>query len=223
MPDTQTVIQTATTAVPAANVLAALIMGGFLGLLGQGARTIVGLKGLYDEADSRDVSQTDLFSAARLVISLLIGFLAGLAATLALGIDKLLFIDPSKLDILLGIAAAGYVGTDFIEGFMSRFAPTQKPSAPAEKPTESVPEPIDEPLSQFVVKTALRTRGLATKTRRASEIYEGFVSSLGGHDPVSLTDPVGNYIHSHDTVAGIRAWAASLREFSPFNISRRNE
>jgi hypothetical protein len=64
MPDPQAVIQTATTAVttvPAANVLAALIMGGFLGLLGQGARAIVGLKGLHDDADSPDVGQTDLF------------------------------------------------------------------------------------------------------------------------------------------------------------------
>jgi hypothetical protein len=145
MPDLPTATQAATTIVntiPVANALAALIMGGFLGLLGQGARAVVGLKGLQDQVDSPDASQTDVFSAARLLMSLMIGFLAGLAATLAMGIDKLLFISPSNLDVLLGIAAAGYVGTDFIEKFMSRFAPTSKPSAPVNEQAENAPSAV---------------------------------------------------------------------------------
>ena len=129
------------TPISVANVLATLILGGFLGLLGQGARAIVGLKGLQDQVDNPDASRKDVFSAARLLMSLMIGFLAGLAATLAMGIGKLLH-DPTNIDVLLGIAGAGYVGTDFIEGFMSRFVPTSKPSAPAKEQAENAPSTV---------------------------------------------------------------------------------
>jgi hypothetical protein len=157
-------LQAATTPIPVASALAALILGGFLGLLGQGARAIVGLKGLQDQVDSPDASQTDVFSAARLLMSLMIGFLAGLAATLAMGIDKLLFINPSNIDVLLGIAAAGYVGTDFIEGFMSRFAPTRKPSTTAAKQTESTPEPTAGRQPQVLTEASFHTSDLGAPT-----------------------------------------------------------
>ena len=133
------------TTISVANALATLILGGFLGLLGQGARAIVGLKGLQDQVDNPDVSQKDVFSAARLLMSLMIGFLAGLAATLAMGIGKLLH-DPSNIDVLLGIAGAGYVGTDVIEGFMSRFTPSSKPATSVEKSTESAPAALESGL-----------------------------------------------------------------------------
>jgi hypothetical protein len=52
-----------------------------------------------------------------LVVSLIIGFIAGVGAALTIGIDKLLKIDAQNIQLLLGIAATGYVGADFIEAF----------------------------------------------------------------------------------------------------------
>jgi hypothetical protein len=113
-------------------MLEVLLLGGVMGLLGQGARAVVGLKGMTDQANALALNPNDLFQAARLLTSLLIGFLVGVAAALifmsqATGTE--LTID---WHILLGFAAAGYTGTDFLEGFISKYlAPTPQPSANA--------------------------------------------------------------------------------------------
>ena len=75
---------------PPASVLTALLLAGLLGMLGQGVRALAGLKKMNDDAGKQDASSADLFIASRLIVSLLIGFLAGIAAALTLGIDKLL-------------------------------------------------------------------------------------------------------------------------------------
>lgn len=110
------------------DVFATILLGGLMGLFGQGIRAVVGLKTMVDEATNQQKSESDLFSAARLIISLVIGFLAGIAATLTLGI-KTLMDNPGDLHTLLGIAAAGYAGTDAIEGFISKYLPFGKPKA----------------------------------------------------------------------------------------------
>jgi putative chitinase len=109
-----------------ARVIEIILLGGLMGLFGQGIRAIVGLKSMVDQANEKGVSQNELFDAARLLISLVIGFLAGIAATLALGFDKF---ETIQMSLLLGIAAAGYSGTDFIEGFISQYLPGGKPAA----------------------------------------------------------------------------------------------
>jgi hypothetical protein len=116
----------------AASMLTALLLGGLMGLLGQGIRAIVGLKSMVDLANATAVAQDDVFRAARLLVSLMIGFIAGVAATLALGPDKLSG-QTVPIDLLLGIAAAGYAGTDFIEGFMSQYLPGGRAGAPAQQ------------------------------------------------------------------------------------------
>src|SRR5579862_3499061 len=63
-------------------LLEVLILGALMGILGQGARAVVGLKGMSDNAKALDLSPNDLFEAARLVTSFLIGFLVGLAAAI---------------------------------------------------------------------------------------------------------------------------------------------
>jgi hypothetical protein len=120
-------------------MMTTLLLGGLMGLLGQGARTVVGLKSMSDEAKSLGVSPNDLFQAARLLTSLMIGFLVGLAAALiyiASGPPAADAAAAAKaagaLDwhILLGFAAAGYAGTDFLEGFISNYlTPAAKTSA----------------------------------------------------------------------------------------------
>lgn len=108
---------TAVTTMSAEELLGTLILAGFLGMVGQGARAIVGLKKMNDEAQASGASAQDLFIASRLVVSLIVGFIAGVIAAFCLGISKLLSIKDDDTQLMLGIAAAGYAGTDFIEAF----------------------------------------------------------------------------------------------------------
>jgi hypothetical protein len=113
-----------------AQVLGALTLGGLLGMVGQGVRAVAGMKKLNDEAYSAGLSSADLFSGARLAVSLLIGFVTGVIATLSLGLCKLTEFDVNDVNLLLGISAAGYVGSDFIEAFtenLGRFRTAQTP------------------------------------------------------------------------------------------------
>ena len=94
-------------------------LGGLVGALGQGARMIVGMKKLYDSVSGTDNSVKDLMELNKLLVSMLIGFIAGaLAAAGAIS-------DVSKVSMeqILALAAAGYAGADFIEGFMQRALP----------------------------------------------------------------------------------------------------
>lgn len=93
-----------------------IALGALVGALGQGARVIIGIKKLIDKARSARVQMTELFMASRLVISLGIGAVAGAAAAIVT-IDNLAAVTLSQI---MGIAAAGYAGADFIEGFVSR-------------------------------------------------------------------------------------------------------
>lgn len=104
-------------------LLSALLLAGLMGMVGQGARTVVGLKKLHDFNATQAPDQATTFLASRLVISLIIGFIAGVLAALAVGLDKLAGPAGAAVEVLLGLAAAGYAGADFIEGFMSK-APT---------------------------------------------------------------------------------------------------
>jgi len=98
-------------------------LGIMLGALGQGARTIVGLKKLNDYADGTGPSSV-LIDGMRLLISFGIGGVAGAfaAMTLIADLQKVL---PEQL---FAIAAAGYAGSDFIEGFITRISAGQGPT-----------------------------------------------------------------------------------------------
>lgn len=108
--------------ISASDLLVVLTVSGLLGMVGQGARAVAGLKKMNDALETAEAGQADVFRASRLVVSLIIGFIAGVAAALALGIEKLLKIDSSNIQLLLGIAAAGYVGADFVEAFARSLA-----------------------------------------------------------------------------------------------------
>jgi hypothetical protein len=116
--------------------LGVLTIGIILGALGQGARAIVGFKKLNDDNDTQA-----LFDGVRLLVSFGIGGVAGALAALT--------VLPTTGDItrdqLIGIAAAGYTGSDFIEGFISRFnggdaqkTPDPGTPAPANSPDGAV-------------------------------------------------------------------------------------
>lgn len=103
----------------ASDLLITLVLGGLMGLLGQGARAVVGLKTMVDSAKTLDVSPSDLFQTARLLTSLLLGFLVGVASAVTYLAGKAT--TPPDVQMLIGFAAAGYTGVDFLEGFISSY------------------------------------------------------------------------------------------------------
>jgi hypothetical protein len=94
------------------------VLGIIFGALGQGARAIVGIKKLNDYADENNPSAT-LIDGVRLFISFGIGGVAGAFAAVTLIAD---LTKPVLLEQLFAIAAAGYAGSDFIEGFITRIS-----------------------------------------------------------------------------------------------------
>jgi hypothetical protein len=112
-------------------LLSAILIAGLLGMLGQGIRAVAGLKKMNDDATANGASSADLFNAARLLVTLMVGFLAGVAGALAIGIGKLTdgsLTAANATEILLSIAAAGYAGTDFLEAFAPLVTSKSPPS-----------------------------------------------------------------------------------------------
>jgi hypothetical protein len=106
--------------------LGILIAGIILGALGQGARTIVGFKKLNDATDA----QSAAVDGWRLLISFGIGGVAGALAA----VNVLPLAETISKEQLLGIAAAGYAGADFIEGFIGQISGAATPAAQAAAP-----------------------------------------------------------------------------------------
>lgn len=87
-----------------------ILLGGILGTAGQGIRVIVGLKKANETKAKIEYSET--------VLSLFIGFaVGGVAGVLAAVGSVDTAIDKSSI---IAFLAAGYAGTDFIEGFMKK-------------------------------------------------------------------------------------------------------
>ncbi len=115
-----------------------IVLGIILGAVGQGARAIIGVKKAADEAAAKCQTKVDeWFDVKRLMFSLIVGGIAGCLAAIVL-IES-----PVNKELLLGLVAAGYAGTDFIEGLMSKYTPpatsvcadtTEKKADTEEKP-----------------------------------------------------------------------------------------
>lgn len=103
-------------------VLAALALAGLLGMAGQSVRAVGGLKKMSDEAFAQGMRASDLFVPSRLVTSLIVGFVAGMAAAVSIGLGNLMPVRLDNPQILVGLAAAGYAGTDFLEAFARNLA-----------------------------------------------------------------------------------------------------
>lgn len=117
-------------------------LGAILGAVGQAARGVVGWKKIFDEAQSMQTTATAIFSSSRLVISLIVGAVAGVLSAVLLVDDPGKFVSgqtPSQFkQFLLTLVATGYAGTDFIEGFVrNRYSPASAPVVP--------PKPLPQP------------------------------------------------------------------------------
>jgi putative chitinase len=140
-----------------AEVLGAVFLGGVMGLIGQGARTVIGLKKLHDENAAKGPNEQDSFIASRLVVSLFIGFIAGVAAALLLDLGKLAAITVNDIDLLLGLAAAGYAGTDIIEAFVARLPKPAGGGSPGGGEGAAAGAAPPKPPSTIVVNVAGQT------------------------------------------------------------------
>lgn len=117
-----------------------IALGALMGVVGQGLRIIVGLKKASDTAAALGRKFTEMIMPARLLISLLIGVLAGVMAAIVT-------LTPGAAisrEALLGLVAAGYSGTDFIEGFMARWLPGDR-IPPVARLVAEPPDPSPAP------------------------------------------------------------------------------
>lgn len=103
------------------NLINEILLGGLLGVLGQGIRVVSGLAKLNasNVANKANNTPTTDFSAARLLVSLFIGFIAGAVASLINGQPK----PANENTFIVTIIAAGYSGADFIEGIFQKYLP----------------------------------------------------------------------------------------------------
>ena len=106
-----------------------IVLAGLSGAVGQCARVIVGMKKVNDQASATNTSIGELIQLPRLIVSLLIGFVAGVLAVLVMNPGM----NGINTQVILALAAAGYTGADFIEGIMSRYEPSP-PAAPQPQP-----------------------------------------------------------------------------------------
>ena len=101
-------------------ILGYLILGGFLGVIGQGIRVFVGVKKLRDKQAVKEGSKklSELLDGKRLGLSLMYAFIIGAIAGV-LGVVSFLGKELTK-DHIFALIGAGYAGTDFIEGVFYR-------------------------------------------------------------------------------------------------------
>lgn len=94
------------------------LFGMLFGAVGQGIRTIPGFVNLKHERLTGGRRADDDFNATSLVVSLLLGAVAGAIA--ALTMNEKLMVPKVTIDTVLGVIAAGYTGADFIQGFIGK-------------------------------------------------------------------------------------------------------
>src|SRR5262249_21629707 len=115
-------------------VLGYMLLAAFLGTIGQLIRVVIGLKKENDEARAANQPLNARFSAQELLTSLAIAVAVGAIAGVLTGLQSTNHLPGTKE--LLAFVGAGYSGTDFIEGFMSKALPQQSTST-AQQPANT--------------------------------------------------------------------------------------
>jgi len=101
-------------------------LGALLGATGQGIRAIIGLKKAAESAQAAGSTLKNEFDASQLLVSLLIGAIAGMLAALPFMSQ----VNSLGYQTLIALLGAGYAGADFIEGFMRKVLPQNVPNPP---------------------------------------------------------------------------------------------
>lgn len=107
-------------------ITAYIFLGSFLGMVGQSIRIIVGIKKKCDDAFHQCKEMKDWFDSKRLIVSLIIGAVAGSLGAISM-LDTTTKINKEYLIMLISI---GYTGTDFIEGLIKTRFPQSIPAIP---------------------------------------------------------------------------------------------
>jgi hypothetical protein len=116
-------------------------LASLVGAGGQGVRVIIGLKKLNDAASAQPgVTTSDLIVPSQLIISLVIGAIAGAIAAATSMIPGA----QISAQQLAAIAAAGYAGADFVEGFMTRSLPAVGAAAGEEAKGVALPDKAND-------------------------------------------------------------------------------
>jgi hypothetical protein len=124
-------------------VLSLVTFGAIGGMLGQGLRVVVGLKKAQEQAAANGLSfQDDVFDSRRLWSSLLIGAIAGGIGVFTLTTGPTFKDGAEAANKFFALVGIGYAGTDFIEGFISRYLPLQDNAGGNAKETPN-PPPAD--------------------------------------------------------------------------------
>ncbi len=125
----------------ASELLVYLTLCALLGATGQAARAVVGIKKMSDVAGQEGKSPWDCFSPSQLIVSLIIGGVAGVIAGLTLmpatGAAKI-----EGANFAIGIMGSGYAGADFIEGFVQKERLGQQKTADASNAQAQAPSEI---------------------------------------------------------------------------------
>lgn len=106
------------------DIIFQILVGGLLGIIGQGIRVIVGIKKMKDIQQANKINNANIpggeFDSRRLWLSIFIGFIAGALGGLFAVNLKTPITDKGVLSTLIAI---GYAGVDFIEGFINKSKP----------------------------------------------------------------------------------------------------
>jgi hypothetical protein len=100
------------------DMLALILLGAILGMVGQGLRIAVGLKKVNEQAAASNKPLGEIFDIKKMILSLLCAAVIGSICGVLFAIDYIG--KPIDKTTVLAIITAGYAGTDFIEGFISK-------------------------------------------------------------------------------------------------------
>jgi hypothetical protein len=193
------------------NDLIILVLGALMGILGQGSRAVVGLKGMSDDAKALNKSPDDLFEASRLLTSLFIGLLVGLAAALIYIIKNGTGAEVTP-EVLIGFAASGYVGVDFLEGFIAQYLPAgSKPVA------QAVPDAAGQGFKPAAFVGALATTPDPTPATPKQLVYSVILQLEPNEQPTDDT-PLQNLGFDDVESKDILRWAIDKRQWHGVNL-----
>jgi hypothetical protein len=100
--------------VAGSQALSAILTCGILGAIGQGIRAVVGLKNAGSLNSTTPTAQSG-FNSSYFLVSMMIGFIAGILAGIGLGLKSFTSIDLDNIKPLLGVIGSGYLGADFMK------------------------------------------------------------------------------------------------------------
>ena len=93
-----------------------ILLGSILGMAGQVIRILVGIK--KAKTDAKSSNQEFSFDSKQMLITLMIALIVGGIAGVLVAVNSVGKINSIDKSTIIAFIAAGYAGTDLIEGFV---------------------------------------------------------------------------------------------------------